>query len=304
MSSSDRGSLPESQAIAAIDEGLWGPRSIPVQLREGKGLDETALRRVREALELLAERWRFRSEVPKRVAAALVDIQSSMQASFDQYDEDEQDAIEDAANELVDLAYQLLVIPVEHLPATSEPLAASRKLFQFVPYREVARLPAGALLYDVSSRASAPFAKLSPFYPHGGIPVPGMPGTYSDSVEGVWQGLKVIQGEVDPSCFKGKGRKRRGRPEGHRFGEKLLGYLEARQAIYIPTYEFLWRECIGQDLRRHFFSHAAQGTIQYFHDRDNNGDPMDPSAPLAHASILAGLLAEEFARSSSLEPKA
>ena len=57
----------------------------------------------------------------------------------------------------------------------------------FVPFRLREQVPTGAVVYDVSSYADHPYCTLSPYWPHGGIPVPGMPGTTSDSVEGVWQ---------------------------------------------------------------------------------------------------------------------
>ncbi|MFD0853545.1 DUF6939 family protein [Actinomadura adrarensis] len=58
----------------------------------------------------------------------------------------------------------------------------------------------GALILDVTSRAAEPWVRLSPFYPHGGIPVPFSPGVTGQSVEGIWQALKVFDGEdVDAS---------------------------------------------------------------------------------------------------------
>ena len=54
----------------------------------------------------------------------------------------------------------------------------------------------------------------------GGIPVPGMPGTVSDTVEGIWQGLKVIRGKIAPHLFRGRGQKRGGKPAGHQYGDK------------------------------------------------------------------------------------
>ena len=48
----------------------------------------------------------------------------------------------------------------------------------------------GALIVDVTSKGPMPWMKFSPFYPHGGIPVPFSPGYVSESVEGIWQGLK------------------------------------------------------------------------------------------------------------------
>jgi hypothetical protein len=49
------------------------------------------------------------------------------------------------------------------------------------------------VLIDVTSRGSEPWVRLSPFYPHGGIPVPFTPGVVSASVEGIWQALKVFE---------------------------------------------------------------------------------------------------------------
>ncbi|MGI8335793.1 DUF6939 family protein [Actinomadura scrupuli] len=58
----------------------------------------------------------------------------------------------------------------------------------------------GAVVIDVTSRAPEPWVRLSPFYPHGGIPVPFSPGAASQSVEGIWQALKVFEAaDVDPA---------------------------------------------------------------------------------------------------------
>ncbi len=58
----------------------------------------------------------------------------------------------------------------------------------FVPYSHRENLPKGSVVYDVSSYAEFPYCTLSPMWVHGGIPVPGMSGTTSDSVEGVVSG--------------------------------------------------------------------------------------------------------------------
>lgn len=50
-----------------------------------------------------------------------------------------------------------------------------------------------AIIIDVTSKGEGEWQKLSPFYPHGGIPVPFSDGIRSMSVEGVWQGLKVFE---------------------------------------------------------------------------------------------------------------
>ena len=59
-----------------------------------------------------------------------------------------------------------------------------------------------AILADVTSKAKDGLVKLSPFYPHYGIPVPFSPGYTATCVEAVWQELKVFEGcDVDISLF-------------------------------------------------------------------------------------------------------
>lgn len=60
----------------------------------------------------------------------------------------------------------------------------------------------GAIEADVTSHATDGLVKLSPFYPHGGIPVPYSPCYTATCVEAVWQGLKVFaSADVDTTIF-------------------------------------------------------------------------------------------------------
>ena len=52
-----------------------------------------------------------------------------------------------------------------------------------------------AVIVDVTSKATDGLVKLSPFYPHGDIPVPFSQGYTATCVEAVWQGLKVFEDE-------------------------------------------------------------------------------------------------------------
>ena len=108
----------------------------------------------------------------------------------------------------------------------------------------------GAILADVTSSAKSKLVQFSPFFPHGGIPVPFSEGYTASCVEAIWQGLKVFEhNDVDVSLFANttmKGLKRTvrkyGKPLGHRkgvHGTELLGYIEARKQIYIPTYRWV-----------------------------------------------------------------
>ena len=170
----------------------------------------------------------------------------------------------------------------------SRPAAFARCVF--VPRYHVANLPTGSVVHDVSSYAEPPFCALSPMWVHGGIPVPGAPGEASDTVEGVWQGLKVIRGKTAPRFFRGPGAKRGGKPSGHQFGKKELGVVDARRLIYVPTYEWVLENRIDPELIRNFIDAALAGVTQHFHDVGDNGDPNDADQPLAHAAVLARYL--------------
>jgi hypothetical protein len=261
--------------------------ALHIPLRMGDGLCQEAFDELCAVLEETARAWSEADLVPKRAAGLMADLAPAIEACSDLYDAEEAERVRVAADTIADLVRGCLAVR----PTSGRP---GRELFLFAPRSSVPALPAGALVHDVSSRAALPFSKLSPFHPHGGIPVPGMQGVVADSVEGVWQGLKVIDGRIDEEYFRGKGRKRRGKPEGHRLGDRLLGYLEARRDIYIPAYEHMWRMCIGNDLRELLFAPARRGEPQYFYDFEDNGDPGNPGRPLAHSSVLVRLLAEEL----------
>ena len=83
-------------------------------------------------------------------------------------------------------------------------------------------------ILDVTSRGPNPWIRFSPFYAHGEIPVPLMANRTAQSVEGIWQGLKVFESSgIDESKFdvtSGRGLKRtvrkHGRVVGHQKGNE------------------------------------------------------------------------------------
>lgn len=87
-----------------------------------------------------------------------------------------------------------------------------------------------AVIADVTSQATDSLVKLSPFYPHGGIPVPFSEGYTAMCVEAIWQGLKVFDSvDVDVNMFANDTMKnikrtvrRFGKPLGHRKGVMVL----------------------------------------------------------------------------------
>ena len=60
-----------------------------------------------------------------------------------------------------------------------------------------------AIFADVTSKSTGRLLHLSPFYPHGGIPVPMSPGYTATCVESIWQGLKVFEhADIDTDLFQ------------------------------------------------------------------------------------------------------
>jgi hypothetical protein len=160
----------------------------------------------------------------------------------------------------------------------------------FLPYSQRGHVPKGALVYDVSSYADFPYCTLSPMWVHGGIPVPGRPGVTSDTVEGIWQGLKVIRGATAPRYFSGPGQKRGGKPSGHQYGQKLLKIVEAREKIYRVAYEWVLANRIDSELMGSFLDRASEGVPQYFHDVSDNANINNPDEGWAHAAVLVHYL--------------
>jgi hypothetical protein len=153
----------------------------------------------------------------------------------------------------------------------------------------------GALILDVTSKGEEPWVRFSPFYPHGGIPVPHSPGTFARSVEGLWQGLKVFEHEdIDPSRWQitdMRGIKRAGRTRGtvlgHRFGvgsEVLLGYRDARYNIYLPAYRWVLENRLAAEVAKLRDEMAKRAVVLL--DYETNGDVEDLSRPLSHAALV------------------
>ena len=153
-----------------------------------------------------------------------------------------------------------------------------------------------AILADVTSGAKDGLRKLSPFYPHGGIPVPFSDGYTATCVEAIWQGLKVFEGaDIDVQMFKNDTMKnikrtvrRFGKPLGHRKGvngKELLGYIEARKQIYIPTYRWMLEHKVAHIIERLKEASNSGKTIVLL-DYDTNADVENAKKPLSHASLI------------------
>ena len=167
-------------------------------------------------------------------------------------------------------------------------------MFQFCTRKEAKKLRFdGKEVIDVSSKGAQPYNQLSPMYPHGGLRVPGMSYTFADSVEGIWQGLKVFKSKgVDTSRFVGPGKKRPGKPQGHQYQDRLLGYREARYKIYKPLYSDMVKTKATSIAQKMVLDMYNNPRTVYVHDYESNPDIDDLSKPFAHASLLVDILNE------------
>ena len=153
----------------------------------------------------------------------------------------------------------------------------------------------GAIICDVTSKAKDGLVKLSPFYPHGGIPVPFSEGWTATCVEAVWQGLKVFaSADVDTEMFKNDTMKnikrtvrRFGKPLGHRRGvngTELLGYIDARKQIYIPIFRWVLENKVADIIAK--MKEAAKAKTIVLLDYDTNSEVDNPAKPLSHAYLI------------------
>jgi hypothetical protein len=158
-----------------------------------------------------------------------------------------------------------------------------------------------AIIFDVTSKGA--MNTLSPFYPHGGIPIPFSDNATSMSVEGIWQGLKVFDGQgIDYSSFKNntmKDLKRtvrtNGRCLGHQKGinsKELLGYIEARKQIYIPSYYWMLKNKCSKTIES--IAKLSKERTVVLLDYDTNEDVNDPTKPLSHASLIKSYIDYSF----------
>lgn len=160
-----------------------------------------------------------------------------------------------------------------------------------------------AIIADVTSQATDGLVRLSPFYPHGGIPVPFSDGYTAMCVEAIWQGLKVFESaDVDVDMFANDTMKnikrtvrRFGKPLGHRKGVNgtdLLGYIEARKQIYLPAYKWVLENKVANIIER--LKEASKTRTIVLLDYTTNCDIDDPTKPLSHAFLVKAYTEELY----------
>jgi len=152
-----------------------------------------------------------------------------------------------------------------------------------------------ATIIDVTSKGEQPWVKFSPFYPVGGIPVPFSDGVTAQSVEGIWQGLKVFEEhdidrtKLEITTMRGLKRTVRkfGPVKGHLkglTGEEILGYREARYTIYLPAYRWVLQNRLSAEIAQ--LRAIADDSQLVLLDYETNTDVDNLSKPLSHAGLI------------------
>lgn len=169
----------------------------------------------------------------------------------------------------------------------------------------------GAKVFDVTSDARGIWGqKLSPYYPHGDIPIPFGGGKKAQSVEGIWQGLKYLEHEgISMEHLEKKGErdlKRRGHVLGHQMGtdtEQLLDYYQARFLLYLPAYHWILTNVPdNKKVIERMQDLISQGQDFVLLDYNTNTDIDDVTSPLSHAGLIKLYVeGEEFPLLMSLE---
>jgi hypothetical protein len=158
-------------------------------------------------------------------------------------------------------------------------------------HRRNQHLHPDSIAIDVSSRGGFPFNQLSPctYSKRIMIPVPGMKKCFSHSVEGVWQGLKIINGLIDKNMFKKRPKRRTGRVQGYKYGERTINLLDARKYIYVPSYFDYLDDFASKKAINFILNGYRLGKTFLLYDVNSNWD-MTCSKPMAHAAMLSAYL--------------
>jgi hypothetical protein len=166
-----------------------------------------------------------------------------------------------------------------------------------------------AKIADVTSKATTGLVKLSPFYPHGDIPIPFSENRKAKSVEGIWQALKVFESaDIDEAMFTNDTMKdikrtvrKYGKPLGHRKGVKgtdLLSYIEARIEIYLPSYLWVLENKVSEIIER--LKEASQKEDIVLLDYETNCDVLNPKKPLSHAFLVKAYVEGQYPKATDL----
>ena len=162
-----------------------------------------------------------------------------------------------------------------------------------------------ASIFDITSSSEYDILRvLSPFYPHKNIPIPGMPGRTATCAEAVWQGLKVFENYgVDYATFHNdtmqdikRSVRKYGKPLGHKYGDQIINYSDARWLIYIPTYLYMLENVPTVQHTLTKIKERLEEKDVVLLDYNTNCNVADYSKPLSHAGLVKLYLEGNYPR--------
>ncbi|WP_159400931.1 DUF6939 family protein [Streptomyces sp. NRRL B-24484] len=157
------------------------------------------------------------------------------------------------------------------------------------------------LLVDTCQAAPASmrrFATMNPFHRdrRWRIPVPGTAQT-SQSLENVWQALKLVDGRTDLSLLARPAEKRppdERRGPGFDYAASTVSFagrptdlVTARYLVYLPAYLYVLDRLVPDTVVAEITGALAAGRDAVFYDWDDNHDIEDPRTSYSHSAILA-----------------
>jgi hypothetical protein len=152
---------------------------------------------------------------------------------------------------------------------------------------------ADAVVLNMTDKGA--MCKLSPKYPHEGIPVPFEEGVMALSVDGIWNGCKVFDGKGFDKRYFNKdmmkeverevkyGKRYKGFRKGVK-GAKLMDEVKARKEILIPAYNWMLENKCGKLLK--VLKEIAEKRTLVLLDYSENGDVENVEEPLSYAALL------------------
>ncbi|KUF34856.1 MULTISPECIES: hypothetical protein [Lysinibacillus] len=99
--------MNKNEALNCVYENILGEHPILIQLRNGEGLNEDKYSELITAMKRLIVEYKSLEVTPKKLALSFVDISNYFYLNEDKYSLDKQNRIEDAVQEISQLANEL-----------------------------------------------------------------------------------------------------------------------------------------------------------------------------------------------------
>ena len=96
-----------NEALDIVYDCTIGNNSIMIPLREGLGLNEQSYKLFLEAMKILIEEYKDKSEVPKKLASCFIDITKYFNFIEGKYSREDEEKLEDVNHEISFLVEEL-----------------------------------------------------------------------------------------------------------------------------------------------------------------------------------------------------